>query len=704
MPAAAQATSNLVRSGPNLTLVVASCPGPADSAVAEALAAHARNAVKVCVDPSGPSEETADFIAEFAPDRVLVVGGEVAVPPGVMEELTAAVRAAYRWAAVERLGGATRVETAALAARAALESPSVTGPSTVTLFIANGWDGSQVRTAAEAAAVTDDTAVAYFSPQTITEGLPAATASLVAGYKPARVVLVGPPGETGEATESAVSAALDANGLIVEIERIARVGEPLLWTPEASPSVRNAREIFTSIVDGTYQPPTMGDENVPVLAASSARGPLGTPKGHRVWTVRADGSRRQLHSAEHRGWAWNPGNGQLSWANLDGRLRVSGLGSDERVVSETGQYPSWSPNGSHVVTFSFAGPSAFVRRKRTEAHITTEDGRSTQRIGTVDYRTFLYGDLPLAAWSTDGKHFAYATPHDCDGNGRDESQFLWVGETGGADPRQVDPIDRIQWRFLHLWSSDGWHLAYESLDPAVCSMHLKVETTGGEATALDPVADGRLVGWSPNGTHVAYGLTVGTAGRGVPLGEHVWVVRHDGSDRRELGEALPTVFGPVRWSRDGEHLAYAEVVRNAGGEVIGSRPVVSRTKGIGRVVQLAERGNILEWSPVDDRLAYIAHLDTYGDSEIDRRALRIHTVGSTAPDVTLVYELADITLRARWSPDGEYLGYVSGPTELLLDWFIIRRRGSGAWVVATSEPRWTRRLITDVTWGEWRPR
>ena len=57
-----------------------------------------------------------------------------------------------------------------------------------------------------------------------------------------------------------------------------------------------------------------------------------------------------------------------------------------------------------------------------------------------------------------------------------------------------------------------------------------------------------------------------------------------------------------------------------------------------------------------------------------------------------------------WSPDGEYLGYVSGPTELLLDWFINRRRGSDAWVVRTSDPLWTRRLVTDVTWGEWQPR
>ncbi len=750
VPASAQQPSNFVRSGPNLTLVVASCPGPADNAVAQALAAHARNAAKVCVDPSGLSPETAVLIADFAPDRVIVVGGEVAVPPAVMDELTAAVRAAYRWAVIERLDGATRIETAALAARAAFESPDVTGPGTVTLFVADGWNGSDVRTAADAASVTRDAAVAYISPRTIADGLPAATASLLADYRPARVVVVGRPDEMGPVTEAALEAALDAHELTVEIERIARVGEPLFFTPEASPSVQRAREIFASIVQGTHRPTMVTGEHAPVLAASSARGPLGSGRGHRLWTVSADGSGRQLHSTEHRGWAWNPSSGQLSWTGLDGQLRVSELDGDERVLFEPGQYPVWSPDGSHVVTFSFAGPSAFGASNRMTARIAAADGRGLRQIGVVDYRTFLYADVPLSAWSPDGKHFAYvelvadgetgdttpiariwstdasaptltlgedvtflgwspdgsrfayATPNDCDGNGRDDSQILWVAGTGGVEPREVGPIDRIQWRFVHLWSADGRYLAYESLDPSDCSVHLKVESAAGEASPLGAVDGGRLMGWSPNGTHLAFGLTVGTAGKGVPLREHAWVVRHDGSDRRELGEARPTVFGHVLWSHDGEHLAYSEVLRDAEGEPAGTRPLAMRTNGIGGPTLLAEAGNVLAWSPIDDRLAYVAHYDEYGD--IDRRALRIHTAGSPDVDVTLVYELTDVTLGARWSPGGEYLGYVSGPTELLLDWFINRRRGSDAWVVATSEPVWTRRLITDITWGEWQPR
>lgn len=275
VPAAAQRASNLVRSGPNLTLVVASCPGPADNAVAEALAAHARNAAKVCVDPSG-----------LSPD------------------------------------------------------PDVAGPNAVTLIVANGWNGSEVRTAADVAEQIADAAVAYISPRPIADGLPAATAALIADYRPARVVVVGLPDEAGSVTEAAIEATLDAHELTVDIERVAETGEPRFFTPEASPTVERAREIFTSIVEGTHRPGAVTDEQAPVLAASSARGPLGSGRGHRLWTVRAGGSGRQLHSTEHRGWAWNPSSGQLSWTGLDGRLRVSGLAGDDSVLFEPGQYPA----------------------------------------------------------------------------------------------------------------------------------------------------------------------------------------------------------------------------------------------------------------------------------------------------------------------------------------------------------------------------
>ncbi|WP_428114964.1 hypothetical protein [Candidatus Poriferisodalis sp.] len=213
------------------------------------------------------------------------MGGESAVLPAAMDELTAAVCAACRWTVVERLGGTSRVETAAAAARAALERPEVAGPNTVTLIVANGWNSANVRTAA--------------------------TASLIADYRPARVVIVGLADDVGSATETAVEAALDDIAKIIEIERVADAGEPRATIPETSPSVPTARAIFTAVRQGERSRVPSGDTSLPYVGISKAA--CGSGWGERLWTMRADGSDRQLRSDDHNGWSWNPRDGSLGW-------------------------------------------------------------------------------------------------------------------------------------------------------------------------------------------------------------------------------------------------------------------------------------------------------------------------------------------------------------------------------------------------------
>ncbi|WP_419921812.1 hypothetical protein [Candidatus Poriferisodalis sp.] len=748
--AAAEAPSNQVRYGTNLTLVVANCPSPADNAVAQALARHARNAAAVCIESDGLSPETAALIAEFAPDRVLVVGGESAVLPAVMDELTAAVRAAYRWTVVERLGGTSRVETAAAAARAALERPEVAGPNTVTLIVANGWNSADVRTAAAFAAVTADAAVAYISPNTIADGLPAATASLIADYRPARVVIVGLADAVGSATETAVEAALDDIGQIIEIERVAEAGEPRATIPETSPSVPTARAIFTAIRQGERSRVPAGDTSLPYVGISKAAG--GSGWGERLWTMRADGSDRQLRSDDHNGWSWNPRDGSLGWAEVDGRLIVSTVDGDTNVLFEPAGYPVWSPDGNGVVAFELSDSDGNGRVDRIEAYVAESDGRRIRSLGRVAYRTLLFANVPGAFWSPDGQHFAYVglitdpdtgatksrahiesmdsnapaltlgddvtffgwSPHgrhitygtssDCDGDGGDDSQNLWIAKPDGGSARDLGLIDRIQWRSVQLWSPDGTHIAYEALDPADCSMQLHIQAASGDSGALAMARGGRFLGWSPNSTHLGYAVTVGTPGAGVPLQEHTWVARRDGSDTRRLGEVQRSIDGELLWSPDGSHVAYNAALRDADGNRAGTQPRIERSNGIGGSGVIDENGNVLEWSRGGKRLAYVAHYDDDSNGVVDRRALRVHTVGSLGAEVTLVDGLPDITLGARWSPDGAYIGYVSGPTQYILDWFIRRRQGHNAWFVAIEGPRWTHRLMTDVAWGEWQPR
>ena len=65
-PAAAQdRPTNLVRSGPNLTLTLANCERSTDTAAALELARHSRNAAAACLSTDGVPEELADLIARF---------------------------------------------------------------------------------------------------------------------------------------------------------------------------------------------------------------------------------------------------------------------------------------------------------------------------------------------------------------------------------------------------------------------------------------------------------------------------------------------------------------------------------------------------------------------------------------------------------------------------------------------------------------
>jgi len=210
-PAAAQeGPSNFVRGGPNLTLTLANCDRSADTAVALELARHSRNAAAACLSADGVPEELAALIAAYAPDHVMIVGGPAAVPPAVMEELTAAVRSAFRWTIVQHFNGATRVETAAAAARIVLDKPVRVGADTVTFVVADGWNEADVNTAYEFAATLDDAAVLFHSPATATSGWSDAVSSLIADYRPARIVFAGLPDEEGIAAEAATEAVLDA--------------------------------------------------------------------------------------------------------------------------------------------------------------------------------------------------------------------------------------------------------------------------------------------------------------------------------------------------------------------------------------------------------------------------------------------------------------------------------------------------------------
>lgn len=752
-PAAAQEQpANHTRSGPNLTLVVANCDSAADTTAAVELARHTRNAAAACLGTDSVPAELAEIIAAFAPDRVIVLGGPATVPPAVMDELTSTVRSAYRWAAIEQLDGATRAETAAAAARIGLDLPERVGADTMVLIVADGWNGADIDTAREFAAGFEDVAITYFSPATVAEGLSAATASLIADYRPARIVFAGLPTEAGVAAEAAIEAVLAAIESDVSVERVA------LATDTPSPAIDTAT--LTSAARTTFEAISRGErprsgaieagERPPFLALTMASGIPGI--GSSLYTVRADGTDRMLRSVDHNGWEWHDSDGRLTWADDSEQVLVAAPDGEAELVVPEGTWPWRSPDGAHLLVWNNADTNDNDRLDSFEALLFDADGTPQRSLGQMDARTWYYGDLPdfmwshdsaylayitghtdpetgeevnqarieptdgssqpvtladdavILRWSPDGRHLLYGTPHECAADPTDESWVLWIASADGSETREIGPVHFHAWTVVVVnpWSPDGKHFAYEALDPDDCSTELRIRSVDGDAEPVAIASNVEFLGWSPDSTYFEYGEETDRPVTDYLLPELSWVAHRDGSSKRFIGELSPSAYGWIFWSHDGTHISYTEMLRDDEDNVIGLVARTERADGTGEVTTLAEAGNALAWSE-DGRAAYVAMHDDDGDGVPEREALYVHTPGSPDGDVQLVHTLPAPTRVAIWSPDDGHLIYASGSIESLIGWFRDRGRGVSVWGIETGEPRWMHRLITDVTWGDWQP-
>jgi hypothetical protein len=752
-PAAAQEESpaNISREGPNLTLIVANCQRAADIAIAQDLARYGRNAAAACLDPDGVPAETAAIISEFAPDQVLVVGGHDVIPASVMATVRAQVRAAYRWTVVHDLGGATRVETAAAAARRRLGLPEHAGANSVTFIVANGWNAADVNTALEFAGTVDDAALVYFNPDEVSNGLSEATVSLISDYRPVRVVFAGLADDAGMAAEAAVEALLEALESDVHVERVAVATGAPSPAADIATLTRAARETFEDIVNGRHTPHSVDPgEPLPYLALTQASGIRGV--GSTLFTVRADGRDRKLRTVDHNGWEWNHSDGRLGWADDEERMMVASADADGEVLVDASTWPWWSPDGRHLLTWNNEDTNDNDRLDSFEAVLRRANGQTLRSLGQMDARTWYYGDIRdqiwsrdgaylayvtghtdpetgeevnearieptdgsvppvtlaedaiILRWSSDSKHLLYATPHECAADPTVESWNLWLASADGSETREIGSIRYRAWTVVitNLWSPDGKHFAYEALDPVDCSTELRVASAGSDAEPVSIAEDAKFLGWSPDSTYLEYGEETDRLVTDYILPELSWIAHRDGSSTRFIGELSPSAFGWILWSDDGSHIAYTSLLRDADGNPTGLSAHVERTDGVVESTTLAQAGNALSWSD-DGRLAYVAGHDDDGDGLPDREALYLHSTVPLEPDVELVHALPAPTRVGIWSPDSSQLIYASGSIDSLIGWFRDRGRGVNVWGVATSDPRWTYRLITDVTWGEWQP-
>ncbi|WP_420437260.1 cell wall-binding repeat-containing protein [Candidatus Poriferisodalis sp.] len=174
---AALAAARALSGSGSVTVVLANGWSLPDvGAAASAVASGAADAV-LYSSRTTLGEPTRQVLARHRPVRILVAGGAAAVSADVV----ASAAAAGGGVGAERLGGMTRVETAARVAQRALDAGATTA------VLANGWSLRDVGIAASLAAALPGSVVLY----TESDSLGAATKAALSGHSIDHVFLVG---------------------------------------------------------------------------------------------------------------------------------------------------------------------------------------------------------------------------------------------------------------------------------------------------------------------------------------------------------------------------------------------------------------------------------------------------------------------------------------------------------------------------------
>ncbi len=303
-------------------------------------------------------------------------------------------------------------------------------------------------------------------------------------------------------------------------------------------------------------------------------------------------------------------------------------GSGPMVLSEDGwvhrnyngeRIGGLSPDRKHLAYTTF--PPLTPGRSISSGHVWTTalDSWNPVRLTSEGY---------FDSWSPDGKHLAYTIEYRDDAGNKDLQ--LWVAKANGTNP------------VMFSGDSFGTHDGYSA---------------------------GSLMGWSPDGTRLAYTISHEYEARAGerPDGlirwyeNELWVAEADGTSQvrlvRNAGTLHPFTYeGSAGWSPDSKHLAYTFSSQEASGNWVNGELWVADADGASQAKLANVRGRPgggLErewpqrWSPDGEHLAYTVRYEG------------LPALWVAEADGSNRVELSNPGGIEGWSPNSKHLAYGS---------------------------------------------
>jgi len=236
------------------------------------------------------------------------------------------------------------------------------------------------------------------------------------------------------------------------------------------------------------------------------------------------------------------GQGKIAFQrSVDGSTEIAIInpdGSEIMVLSQNGNRPEWSPDGTKI---------AFVSQREHSQNIYIMNADGTGEVRITYSSDWDWGPL---SWSPSGAKIAFArTPPFFT-----ENPDIWVMNADGSQEVQLttDPSDDWQ----PSWSPDGTKIAFVSYRGGYKDIWV-MNADGSDPTNLIndrdwDFGDGEPA-WSPDGGKIAF-----AADREKRGGQDIYVMDPDGSNMARLTTPIGQNHSPS-WSPDGTRIAFASL-------------------------------------------------------------------------------------------------------------------------------------------------